>query len=165
MNPVDVARAAWGATLMVFPSRVLTTVHHSPTDPVDIVVARVLGARQLVQGVVTASSPGPELAAAGIYTDLTHASSMMGVALFSRRRRRAAITEAAIALGLAAAGSVDLPSAPTPSTNADAFKNRLNSSARRLLRRLPAGRLLLDNHTNRAPVPSVHSLATADRSR
>ncbi len=99
---------AWGAALLIQPVRVLTGVHRAPADRVDVVVARVLGARHLAQGAVAVARPGPAVSALGVAADLAHAASMVALAAADRRRRRAGSTDAVIGLGFAAAGAVDV---------------------------------------------------------
>lgn len=136
-RPVEILRAGWGAAMLVAPGRVLTAVHRGPADPVDIAVARVLGARHLAQAAATVARPGAAVLAVGVYADLAHAASMVGLAAADRRRRRAGITDAAIGLGLAAAGARDLRSSPAASAG------RRDAVATGVLGRAPGGRWLL----------------------
>jgi hypothetical protein len=73
-------------------------------------VARVLGARHLVQAAVTAAGqradPGSPLAlGGGAAVDLVHAASMLALGALDRRVRRTTFTDAALETALAAAGA------------------------------------------------------------
>lgn len=74
----------------------------SPPTGGDLLVYRVLGARQALQAVVTART---EWRALGAVVDVAHLASMVPVALGSRRWRRAALVQiafAAVMIGVAA---------------------------------------------------------------
>ncbi len=67
-------------------------------------VARVLGARQLVQALVTVAVPTTAVRRLGVGVDALHAVSMIALAGVDSRRRRTAVTEAVIAVTFAATG-------------------------------------------------------------
>lgn len=67
-----------------------------------IAVARVLGARHLVQGL--AGLARPRWAPLGAAVDGLHALSMVGVAALDRAHRRGALTSASVAVVFAAGG-------------------------------------------------------------
>jgi hypothetical protein len=69
-------------------------------------VGVLLGARQVVQGVVTATRPTSPVPAGGVVVDVLHAASMLGLAAVDRRSRRWALRSAAAAFAWAAAGGV-----------------------------------------------------------
>jgi hypothetical protein len=74
-------------------------------------VARVLGARHLLQAVATAWAeaaglPPVPVLLAGAAVDATHAASMLGVAVMSRPLRRAALADAVLETGLGTFGIV-----------------------------------------------------------
>ncbi len=68
-------------------------------------MVRVLGARQVLQAVVTGLAPTPSVLWLGAKIDATHAASMVGLAVFNRRYRRAALIDAAIAAAFTLVGS------------------------------------------------------------
>ncbi len=103
-------RVGWGAVLLVAPRPVLAGVHHVRVDRASLVVARVLGARQVAQGVVTVARPDPTVAGLGVVVDVLHAASMVGLAAVDRGRARGALTEAAVAATWAALGYASLRS-------------------------------------------------------
>ncbi len=98
-----VARAGWGCTLLFAPERVLALGTRGPAPRVAVTVARVLGARQLVQAAVTAARPTGPVTAAGLAVDGLHAGTDLGLAAVSRRWRRIALIDAVVGAGLAAA--------------------------------------------------------------
>ena len=68
-------------------------------------MARVLGARHLLQAVVTTGAgPSAESLGLGAAIDIVHATSMAGLAMADRRVRRATLTDALIEIAFAAAG-------------------------------------------------------------
>ena len=71
----------------------VTSGRHTPDDT----VVRVLGGRQVVQGALITRDPTPLLVVGGTVVDALHASSMLAVAAFWPRYRKAALTSAAIA--------------------------------------------------------------------
>lgn len=142
LRPAEIARALWGACLVIRPRDVLALVHHAPTDPLTVAVARVLGARHLAQAAATVHRPSPELVAVGVYSDASHALSMIALAVASSSRRRAGLTDAAIALAFAAAGSAGLRS-PAPRDRQQA--GRAATLARTFLVRVPGGSVLLNS--------------------
>lgn len=75
-----------------------------PFGPRARAVVRVLGARQLVQGVLSGVRPTGPVLALGAEVDAAHLASMVALGMLSRRWRRAAIVESVIAAGLGWAG-------------------------------------------------------------
>jgi hypothetical protein len=72
-------------------------------------VTRVLGVRHLVQAALTAGAPpGTARLGIGAAVDLTHAASMVGLALLDRTVRRATLVDAGIETLLAGAGLTGL---------------------------------------------------------
>ncbi len=66
-------------------------------------IVRVLGARQLIQGMAILLAPTPAVLDVGKLVDVIHASSMLGLAAVSPRYRRAGLVSAATAAGFALA--------------------------------------------------------------
>jgi hypothetical protein len=117
---LEAARAVYGAGLLLAPSPVLDALARSSLDRPAVRVARVLGARHLLQAAVLATHPGPRWRLAGAAVDGAHAASMLALARYSGRplhRRLAAgnagtagllaVAECAKGLGCRQAGSWD----------------------------------------------------------
>ncbi|MFY9913796.1 MAG: hypothetical protein WAK18_03945 [Nocardioidaceae bacterium] len=73
-------------------------------DELTLRAIRVLGARDLVQGVITLIRPSRRVIRVGAAVDTIHALSMVGLAVVDRRRRATALASAANAAGFALAG-------------------------------------------------------------
>jgi hypothetical protein len=99
-----VARAGWGCVLLFVPRQVLRIGGGPPVPAGAVAVARVLGARELLQAALTAVAPTGSVAGLGAVVDALHASTSVGLAAVSPRWRPVALADAAIAGGLAAAG-------------------------------------------------------------
>ena len=67
-------------------------------------VIRILGIRQVGQGVLVALHPSRSTVILAVFADASHALSMVGLAIFSARFRRAALLSAAAAASSAAVG-------------------------------------------------------------
>jgi hypothetical protein len=101
MRPSTVARLAVGTACLVGPGPVLRAVRAPDhADPRVRAVARVLGARLLAQAGLDLARPGRSHRL-DVGVEVTHAASMLPVALRSRTHRRAASASAAVATGLA----------------------------------------------------------------
>lgn len=89
-----VIRTAYGAVLLLAPSGALAALTRSQIDRRALRLARILGARELVQAAVIERNPtrGRQLAGAGV--DALHAASMLALARIDRRRRRLALHNA-----------------------------------------------------------------------
>jgi len=101
---VELARAGWGAGLLIAPDRVSALVRGVTPDDRARAVIRVLGARQLLQGALSAVSPTPAVLAVGVWVDSLHALSGVLFAAVDRRRARPVLLDAGLAAALAAAG-------------------------------------------------------------
>ncbi len=99
------ASAVAGLGLLVQPHRAAGWFSTTGAVPADVVV-RVLGARQLVQGVVQFARPDPELVLAGAVVDVLHLISMVAAAAIWPPYRRPALASAAVAGVFAGAGAV-----------------------------------------------------------
>jgi hypothetical protein len=82
---VEAARAAYGAVLLLAPARALGALARAPLDRPTVAVARLLGARQLVQAALLARHPGLRWRLAGAAVDGAHAASMRALASRSGR--------------------------------------------------------------------------------
>ena len=66
---IELLRAGWGAGLLAAPETVLERVHGLRVDRKAVVVARILGARHLLQAGLSGASPSPERVAGGVWVD------------------------------------------------------------------------------------------------
>jgi hypothetical protein len=105
MKLTGVVRLGWGAVLLANPVPVLRWVEGGKPDHRAAQVARVLGARQVVQAVLQGRDPHRVGRWLGAGVDLTHAASMVLLARADPARRRLALTDATIASAFALAGS------------------------------------------------------------
>lgn len=137
---LEAARAAWGAALLIGPGTVLEHVHGVRADSRSTAVARVLGARHVAQAALSGARPAPSVLALGVWADAAHAGTGLIFAAADRARARAALIDAAVAAGWAAAGLYGLTRIRAQPPAAERRRDHL---ARRLLRHLPAGRSLL----------------------
>jgi len=96
-----VARGAWGAALLIAPRRFLPADGDESCRSLPA-VARVLGARHIVQSGLLLREPEPRPPLWAIAVDVVHAASMLGVAAASPRLRRDALRSAAVAGALSA---------------------------------------------------------------
>jgi hypothetical protein len=137
---VEVTRALWGLALLTRPQDVLAHVHRVQGDRPSIVVARILGARHLVQAVLSGVRPSPEVLAMGVWVDGAHAATAVGLAAVDRDRASAGLVDTVAATAWAAVGLHDLQhAAATP----PAHDRRRDAMARAVLRHVPGGRPLL----------------------
>ncbi len=102
-----IVRAAWGTALVAAPGMLGSAAGRgSSTRPDD--VARLLGARHLLQAAVTVIRPNPRVLVVGAAVDALHSASGVALGMFDPRWRRPAFLDATLAaaftaLGLAAA--------------------------------------------------------------
>lgn len=87
-------RAAYGVLLLLVPASVLPP---GSRDRPGLVVARLLGARHLGQGLAAALAPGLATPERSALVDATHGVSMIGWAALDRRHRRQALLSTASA--------------------------------------------------------------------
>jgi hypothetical protein len=106
MRTLVVGRTLYGLGLLMTPAGTLSALERSPLDRPAVVVARVLGARQLVQAAVLRRYPTPSGVLGGAGVDAAHAASMLALARWSPDpvHRRLARREAGTAALLAVAG-------------------------------------------------------------
>jgi len=98
-------RGSYGLALLGIPGRFLRLAGQ-PWEGRARDVARVLGARQLAQAVLTAPQPSAATLALGVEADIAHALSMLALAVADRRRRRLGCADAVVATAFAAAGAL-----------------------------------------------------------
>jgi len=102
---LELIRGGYGALQLALPGLVADRLLAHRFDPRGRRVARVLGARQLVQALGSGRRPSYPVLAVGVEVDLLHAASMLGLGLVDRRRRRVALADAVIAGSFALAGT------------------------------------------------------------
>ncbi|MEU6284494.1 hypothetical protein [Streptomyces sp. NPDC047028] len=95
MVPENAVRVAWGSALVVFPGGVLSRCPHTTASRAARGAVRLLGARQVAQGLAGAWGVVPARWAA--VPDALHAASMAALALASRRWRTAALADFVVA--------------------------------------------------------------------
>lgn len=102
---MSAGRAAYGAALLAVPGLLLGIVTGTPATRRDREVARVLGARHLLQAAVTLMA-SDRMVVPGAAVDSLHAASMAALAVADPRLRRAGVTDCMVASLLAVAGAV-----------------------------------------------------------
>ena len=105
---MSVVRASYGGTLLFAPGPVITAVAAAPVSGRVRAVARVLGARQLVQAAVCGLAPERGLIQAGAAADGLHAASMLALASTEPNLRRPLLAETVIATALASVAMTSL---------------------------------------------------------
>ncbi|MGH7641045.1 MAG: hypothetical protein ACREN7_10160 [Candidatus Dormibacteria bacterium] len=100
---LGLARSGWGVFLLVAPDRAKTLLG-APSRREASNLARVLGGRQVLQGVVELLL-GPRSRRVGLAVDTLHGMTGLFAAASAADWRRAGLTDAAIALGFIAAES------------------------------------------------------------
>lgn len=103
MTALTVARSAFGALLLVAPGAIIGPIE-TRSDRGPRAIARVLGARHLVQAALVGRHRSPALAIGGAGVDSIHAAVAVAVAAVDARHRRVALANAATAAALAASG-------------------------------------------------------------
>jgi hypothetical protein len=135
---IELMRGSWGAALLIAPRLVLAQVHGVRVDRKAVVVARILGARQLLQAGLSGINPSPEMLAGGVWVDAVHSLTAFGLAVGDRRRARAGITDGVVAAVWALLGWRHLS---TGKATQAAARGR-DRFARAVLGVLPGGRRL-----------------------
>jgi hypothetical protein len=125
-------RIGLGVTYLMFPALAARAAGDQGHRATATVVARILGARHLIQAAATAGQPAGAVLALGAEADAAHAASMLAVGLISRSWRRAALRDCLLAAALAAAGAAAARRAPARA----ALSSPRNRLATRLARRL-----------------------------
>lgn len=101
MKSLELARGLLGLCELLRPQLLYRAVTGTRPTPAVVVVMRVLGARHATQALLL-SQAGRSWHLCGALVDLAHAASMVGLACGSRRWRRAAGVDAALASVFAA---------------------------------------------------------------
>lgn len=137
---IEFIRASWGLLLLLAPHAVLARLHGVRVDRRALVVARILGARQVVQASLSGANPTPEILAAGVWVDAVHSLTALGLAVVDRRRARGGVIDAIVAALWAGLGAYDLRTGKVPADDHARVRNRL---ARRVIGALPGGRIVM----------------------
>ena len=111
---ISVVRAAYGTALLLAPERLISLGTHRPVPASARAFARVLGARHLVQAVVSIAAPTGRVLGGGAVVDALHGSSQVALAAVAPRWRTAALADAALASLLIAAVRVASGRRPDP---------------------------------------------------
>jgi hypothetical protein len=135
---IELARGVWGIAAAAAPQAVLRRTGGDPRDHRSIVVMRVLGVRQAAQAVLSGVAPTGPVLALGIWVDVAHAVSGIGLSLVRHRYARPALTDAVIAAGWASVGFHDLKNGRRSDD-----EERRTELARDVLSIVPGGRYLL----------------------
>jgi hypothetical protein len=106
-------RAGYAVVLLCVPSALIGVCTGQPASKADRRVARVLGARHLVQAVLTARSPSPAVLGLGALVDVLHSASMLALGAANRPMRNAEFADGLIAASFAVAGTA-LTATSTP---------------------------------------------------
>ncbi len=137
---IELMRAAWGVVLLAAPSAVLHLVRAARVDRKAVVIARILGARQLFQALMSGIGPSPEMLAAGVWVDTVHSITAFGLAVIDRRRVRVGVADGIVAALWAGLGLRHLYTGKAQTT-ATRGRDRLAGA---VVEALPGGRLLMD---------------------
>ena len=101
MRARDGVRLGYGLTLLATPDRLVRTLTGTALDPPGRVVARILGARHVLQAALLIVHDRVWLRRAGRVVDLLHSASMLLLAALAPGRERVALTDALVARTLA----------------------------------------------------------------
>jgi len=108
----SVVRVGYGVALLCIPGPMISAVTGAPVSGRVRAVARVLGARQLVQAAVCGLAPGRGLVQAGAAADGLHSASMLALAGTEPVLRRALLADGAIAAAFATVATTSLRRSP-----------------------------------------------------
>ncbi|MGI8492272.1 MAG: hypothetical protein ACR2NJ_05880 [Acidimicrobiales bacterium] len=95
-------RLAWAALLLAAPARILDAIG-GPVDPTSVTVARILGARHAIQGMVEVAT-WPQWRRPGSLVDAAHSLTAAGLGVSAARWRRIGLADSVIAAAFAVAG-------------------------------------------------------------
>ena len=106
---ITLARAGYGMALISVPGLLIGLTGQKPGRRA-CTVARVLGARHVIQAGVTAASQlgdpgGSVVLGGGVAVDVLHATSMVVLGAADVRARRVVLNDAVVEMGFAAAGA------------------------------------------------------------
>jgi hypothetical protein len=136
---LELGRIGWGVLLLAAPARVLGATG-ARVDTPGVVVTRILGVRQLTQGVLSGLRPSPEVLAMGVWVDGAHSATALALAVLDPDRAVAGVADAAVAAGWSRLGLRDLRRAVATPPAHDRVRDAL---ARAVLGVVPGGARLL----------------------
>jgi hypothetical protein len=99
-------RGLYGGALLAAPSTLARAYTGRDPRPVDLMLVRILGVRQLVQALACSGRADRAAFQLGAEVDLGHVATTITAALLSESLRRAALIDTAVAGGFAAAGQL-----------------------------------------------------------
>ena len=123
------ARVAWGVVLIAAPRWLIAHYRRETTGRVPVTVMRVLGVRQLLQGVTTVAVPARAVTELGAGTDAMHALTALGLAATARPWRHVALADTAVASAFGVAGWL---LRPRPEHASESLKGRSSMTNRRI---------------------------------
>jgi Aldose 1-epimerase len=106
VNRFAALRLGYAVLLLAAPDLLIRLSTGHPSSRATCAVVQLLGGRHLIQGILTSSAPSVPMLALGAEADLAHALSMLVLAALHQRRRRAELTDAALAATLAVTGAI-----------------------------------------------------------
>jgi hypothetical protein len=98
-------RAGWGTALILYPDVLVKVASGRTPTNTSRVVARVLGARQILQAAVTLRWPSRTVRDLGVVTDALHAASGLAFAVPRTPWRRLAFLDSTVAATFATVGA------------------------------------------------------------
>ena len=98
------AEGCWGCALLCLTRPLLRSLAGEPADRQVIEIARLLGARQLLQSLITARRPTRRILQLSAAVDAVHATTMVAAAAADAGPRRLTVASATMAAAFAAAG-------------------------------------------------------------
>jgi hypothetical protein len=107
LSGLALAEGCYGTALVLFAGPLLRTITGEPADRLQLNVTRVLGTRQLLQGVATTRRPTRRTLRLGAAVDVLHAATMLAGAATNVGPRRLTLASAATAVAFAVAGVAD----------------------------------------------------------
>ena len=107
-RPLELVRGGWGAACLLAPAAVAGRVGGPVPDDREQLVVRILGARQLVQAVLSGARPTPVVLAVGAWVDCVHSLTALALACTDGRRRHVGLADAGVAAAWAGLGRLDL---------------------------------------------------------
>lgn len=137
---IELLRAGWGAVLLTVPGIVLASLRGVQVDRKALIVARILGARHIVQALASGINPSPETLAAGVWVDTVHAMTALGLAAVDRDRAQGGVADAIVAASWAGLGWHHLHTGKAARTTA----TTRDELARKVIGNLPGGGRLMD---------------------
>lgn len=155
---LEPVRGGYGALQLLAPSLLANRLQQR-LDPRARTVARLLGARQLVQALASGGAPSYPVLALGVEVDALHAASMLALAVVDRRRRQVAFADALLAGSFALAGAL-AARASSQDQRPDRSRSRLDALRDRCTDRLAA--VLVPGYRARSGAGAGHRHATRD---